>query len=1717
MVSFNGKPTTSPRWRVVRKLLRGLLWLIVAPFLLLALVAILIYLPPVQNMLRAQVIGFLEKKIGRPVQLEHLALRYPLGLSLEGLYVQDQNGDTLFFSGSLKARVSVSALLRKSIDLSSVDLSDARVIVLQAKDSTFNFTYIIDAFAGKDTLPKEVGTDTTAGWSFTIEEVALENVRADLDLEPSHLMMALRLGNLDLDLDEFDPKAKRFYGAALSISDTRVDMRTAPGPSLPDSYPLLKNPLAKLDVRLEELALANVGFTMANTATGDSLWLDLTRGEVAVNAMDPAQQQVELDLLRLDGPRFGMVQRGGRLQKDSIRVAPPWLDQNDAFRFWVRDWNILAKEVRITNGDVQLHTDHIAPPALLFDPQHIAYTAMELDARDLLITNAHIAADIRELSASGGPHATPLHASLKVDATPALFAITSASLNVGGNAIDFSASARPGDLSKAYRVPEQVPLIVHLGAEISAVAWQPVLADLGIPFPERAATTEKLDARVAFIGTVHQIDTLRLDMAGDQGTVVHLHGKATDILDRQRTTFDADLDQLVMGDGLHKIARAYLPNETMVPTRLSGQLHATGSRSALSVDLRMSSDLGDIAGAASANLSNVRMPDALHADLIISDFQVQRFTGDTSLGPVSLRLLADGERLNSSDRSGHLEVIPTRLAFHRNDLSSLRITGDLARDSIHARITTDAPALGLALQVRGRWPGREDSLAAGIALHVERLHLQALGLMDHPLNVDGEWQGDIALSADRSGHFALTGDSIRLSNPERSFLFPELITAARLGKDSTSLSIESDALEVAYTTNMRIDSVVPGMRAKLFSYFQADSSFTPVPGKHMDLRVAMPNTEWLTGLVLPQLQEFELKTFTGHYDSDKDALDLDIDIPRAVYRRTRLAQVTMQVKAAGSALNGGVSLGSAAYDSLRIEHLTAQVVSAPGALLVTLREQHPEKEPNYNIPLEFTRLDGRPVLHIREGLLLDTLAWTADPANKLVFAEQGPMAEHFILQGGSQHVSLLTDASATHLVLDQYDLGTLVNFVSTSDTVQFVAGFATGELSLPLSGASGLRADMKVKDLAVTGTRLGDASLNARETRPKNYEAEAHLANGVNLLDASVSIDAAQARPTVDAHTTFDLKDIAFLRPFASSFLYDLSGGLGADLRFTLHDGRSDLQGDLSFNDAAVGVRTTKSRYTLKKENITFDNDGVHLDHFTLRDSLNNAFTLDGDVHTTDYASMRFDLTLRTDAFQLAHSTPGSNKFFYGDLLAGIDLRITGTDRAPVVKGDLHILPGTDLSVILPGSKVRLIKSEGIVEFTTDLRSTDTTAIATDAEVMRDSLKAQLPKIDLDLGIRIDDQAQFAVVLDPTTGDAATFQGDGDLRFKYSADGDMYLSGPFTITQGGYTLEFYGLVKKRFDLVSGSTVTWSGDPLAAAMDIKARYISESASYPLVANATGALSEVERNRLQAPLPYEVLINIQGEVKKPDITFGLDLDRSYRNSYPQVNDQLDRLADATHADERNRQVFGLLVLNSFIQDESSGGAPSSGIATSAARSSVNGLLTDQMNKLTGRFIKGVDIQLGVNTVDQSAGNDVYQRTSVDYKVSKSFLNKRLSFEVGGSVGVNEQELSVSNVSSTRAAQYAILYDLTRDGRFRLRGFYENAFDLYDGEITDSGIALMYTREFEENETTRARAREAARLRKEEERRQAKEKEENERQRWQGTTPVPGTPAPADRKEP
>lgn len=1660
--------------------LRWLIGLLLLPIFLVGFAVVLLYVPPVQDAVRARAVQVLSERMGTRVELDRLHLRFPLGVSLKGLYVEDQRGDTLLHARELRTRAGLRKLLRGELLLDPIDLRGTRATLIQRADSSFNFDFIVNAFVDPEAPPSvEDPADTTGGFGFAIGAVRVERLHFNMLMEPSALALDLRLGELALDFDHFALDPMAFHVDQLLLKDTRLDMRSPSSEPTPPSYPDLQNPLANIDVRFQGLALEHVAFSMATTDTGDSLWLAVHRAGSSTRSVDLTRQHLHLDRFDVDGLDLGLLSMTAGAAPDSVPATDPlWLDQGDGFRYWTQDWDLAIDRLRIANSSIGIHADSLARPTLLFDPGHLVYTDIALRARDVAVNNGRMALGLDQLLMHGGADRTPLALSLGLDARPDSITLREGDLRAMDNAFHFALAAQPGDLSNAYREPYEVPIEVEASTNLRMDRLLPLLDGLGVDLPRSVGTSERWLTHLWLSGTPRRADGMRLQLTGDQGSRLKLEGRTRQADRWPHNSFEVQLDELVMGRGMYQVARAFTPPDIVLPRRLTMRGNMSGEAGTVRTVLALDSDLGRLTGYAVVNDWSGLYPDGLDVALTASALEVGRFMGDTALAPVSFKLIAGGTELNSPQRSGDLTLTPDVLTYAGNDLSSLRLGATVRGNDLGMDLSAKAEPADILLQAQGPWPAEGDSIAFDLDLITRHLHLQAMDLTPHALSYAGRISGRIAFSPEGHGRVRLNGEGLRLFNGTSTFNFAHFGLGLALTADSTSVELDSDAITLAYHSNLGIDSLLPRTQAKFASFFQEEGSFLPRPGKRMDLAITLPRTEWLTEIVVPGLDAIALRTFSGSYDSDSDALTLDIDIPHLDYDGIDLHGLTANVDAEGNKLNGAVRLERVDRDSLYLERVSLEARSLPDTLHIAFRMRDEAEADRFRVGVGLRREDGIPVLHMDPDFLLNRRRWSAHPENALFLTRNGVRAQDFVLESQGESVSLRTGERRNHIVFTEFRLSTFGELVSTADSVSLVRGRLNGTLSLPFTEEGRLGADLLVKRLEVMGVRMGDLEVKATELQDDHFLGQIALADSVNRLQAKADADLRGEGLRVRADAELAFGDLGILEPFATDYLFALEGALNGRLRYEQDGDDLRILGRTTFTDAGVGVIQTGAVYRLPHETVVFDEAGLLFDNVAVLDANDNRFRLDGRINTAEGETPLLDMRLRTDRFQLVNSTIEQNPMFFGQLFGSIDLRIEGAAMRPEVRGDVGILDGTALSIVLPGSTVELVDHEGIVEFTNDLTAQDTLELSTDGQMLRDSLAAQLPGVALDLRIQLDKRATFAVVLDPTTGDQATFSGTSDLRFRYTPDGEIDLRGPFTVAEGGYTLEFYGLVKKRFDLVPGGTVVFDGDPLKGRMNIQAKYRSDTAPYGLVANARGGMSESERNRLQQRLPFDVLINIRDLVENPDITFGLELDRLSRNSFPQVSSRLDQLAQPANEEELNRQVFGLLVLNTFIVDEGADGNSGSSLATTAARNSVNALLTDQLNRLTGQMVKGMDIQLGVNTYDQSAGGELYQRTSVDYKVTQRILNDRVTIEAGGSIGVDERNQSVSAVSNTRAAQYAISYDLTEDGRYRLRLFHENAFDLYDGEIFNNGVAITHTREWEENAKDRERRRKAIR---------------------------------------
>lgn len=1639
--------------------------LLLLPVLVAAFLLLLVYLPPVQHLIRGRAVAYLSGKTGAKVELERLRIIFPLDVRLEGLFVADLQGDTLLHAGHINASLGLRDLLDGTVRFKQVEISDVRAHLHQDADSTFNFDFFITAFATPGPEVAETSSDSIGGIQLDLRAVHMERIHFSMAMDPSELAMQVRLGELDVTLDTFALAPLRFHLDHFMLRNTSVDLRTTSGETEPPTYPALTNPMADIDLRFRTLDLDSVRFTLTMPDTRDSLWIAVQHGALYTRTIDLTNQRLALAKAVLDGFSIGTITTTKEDPADSSSIAPLWLDQHDGFRYWTQDWDLAIDQLAVTNSDIAFHSDSISAPARLLDPEHLVYTAIGLDAHDLKVNNERIALQLDSLSLTGGPADEHLSLSAGLDATTATLSLSDGRIAALGNHFTFRASASPGDLSVVYRTPERVPIDAEAGGELRLADLLPLLHQLGVELPAASASDERWTTRLWLTGSGTEIAKAGLMLDGDQGTVVHANGRISNAAQWPQSSYALTVDELTMGAGLHQVVRAFAPPDVPMPARLAFRGTAAGRGYDALTTIDLQSDLGDLVGHAEARNWKGNVPGMIDVDLTAADVHAARLTGDTALGPISFTLVAHGDGLHGPQPKGSLSFNPTQLSYNGADLSSLSLTADVADDSVRTHLVSTAPAAAFDLHTAGPWPQAGDSLVMGFDLFLTSLHLQELGLTAHVLNSEGQITGRLALMPEARGRIALQAPGLRVFNTERSFAFDHFTLNGLLDVDSTSVDLDSDVARVAYHANLSMDSTVSLMRERLLGAFQEPYVFQPPPGRRMDLKVDLPGTQRLASLLVPELKAMEVTRFEGHYDSDRDSLALNVDIPLVDYAGVEMKGLVIDLKAGGPDLDGELAVLQVRRDSLHMDDLLLQATNAPGALRTTLRLLDGDSD-RYRIGLDLRRQGDVPVVHVQEELVLDRRTWVAAAGNALYLDPKGLRAEDLLLRSGEQSVELRTADDGNHLDFVGFELANINGLVRSDDSLAVIRGTLDASVLLPLHAQELLEADVTVRELHLMDVDLGTVKARVTEIRKDRYEGGVDLDSGPNHLQADVEADLSGTEPRIVVDSDIDLKDLGMFSHFTEDVLFEMGGGLKGQVNYTMDGSAVAVLGKATLTDARFGLIQTGAVYRIPEETVVFDQQGLALDGFEVLDARDNRFNLDGRVNTAVGSEPELDLRLRTDRFQLVNSTAKENPMFYGKLYSGIDLQIAGTPTVPRVKGEVSVLDSTALSVVLPGSKVEMIDHQGIVQFTEDFDAQDTLVLRTDSEMLRDSLAAQLPGIDLDLRIKLDRNARFAIVIDPTTGDAAKFRGEADLRFRYDPLGDIYLQGPFTVVDGGYTVEFYGLVKKRFDLVPGGTIMWDGDPLAGRMDVQAKYSTKVAPYPLVANARGGLPESERNALQAPLPFDVLINIREAVQAPNITFGLDMDRQVRNSYPQVNSVLDQLAKPGNQEELNRQVFGLLVLSTFIENESGTETGGSSLASTAARNSVNGILTQQLNRLTGQGIKGMDIQLGVNTYDQSEGGESYSRTTVDYKVTQRILNDRVSIEAGGSVGYNERKQDVSAMSNTKAPQYAIAYDISEDGRLRLRVYHENAYDLYDGELVNNGVAIMLTRDLEKN---------------------------------------------------
>jgi hypothetical protein len=307
-------------------------------------------------------------------------------------------------------------------------------------------------------------------------------------------------------------------------------------------------------------------------------------------------------------------------------------------------------------------------------------------------------------------------------------------------------------------------------------------------------------------------------------------------------------------------------------------------------------------------------------------------------------------------------------------------------------------------------------------------------------------------------------------------------------------------------------------------------------------------------------------------------------------------------------------------------------------------------------------------------------------------------------------------------------------------------------------------------------------------------------------------------------------------------------------------------------------------------------------------------------------------------------------------------------------------------------------------------------------------------------------------------------RGEANLNTVINPDGTIGLTGTYELKQGAYQLN-YNLIKRRFDIQEGSTITFAGDPLTADVNITAVYTANVPPYDLVEKQVSDPAQL--NYYKQRLPFDVQLKMKGELLKPEIGFDIVLpeEKKYR-----VNSDVTTLVQGklsemrNNPSELNKQVFALLILNRFVADnpfESGAGGTS---AEFIARQSASRFLSEQLNQFAGQLINGLELNLDLESSEDYTTGEKRNKTDLNVSASKRLLNDRLTLTVGNNFELEGQTQNTNQNTSLIPGNLAADYQLSPDGRYMTRIYRKNELeDIVEGYVVETGVSFIITVEY------------------------------------------------------
>jgi len=1565
------------------------------------IILLLVQTPWVQNIVRAKAQSYLSRKLNTAVRIGGLRINFLHSVTLKDVFIADRQRDTLLAAGLIDVNLYVLGLLHNNLDIKKVELGDVTVKVKrQLPDTAFNFQFIVDAFVGGGATKK---ADTTAStpMKMALRDLVMDRIRMVYKDTVTGNDVEVFLGHNETKMDQLDPVGGK-YGVP-SIVVTGLNARVYQG------RPLVKGVVSDTAASPPlVLRLGNIGVKDSYLEYGS---YNKVRAEVRVGELAANVKQVDLGNMTFAVSRLEADSTDLRYDDDSQKRQKKGMDYA-----------------------------HLAVKGLALSADNFTYSADSI--------SGHISRG--QLSEQSGFRLTQLQTQFFYSDRRAW--LKDLLVRTPGSFLRRAAAMEYDSVMGIVKHPARTKLDIDLVDSRVQVrdilyfapflASQPAFANPNAVWSIDARTTGTLDAlniqRLLFSGILD----LRLDVAGK---LLHPMDTSRIMADLTIREFSGSGDALV---GL--LPKGVLPSNIEIPARFDLRGKVAGGMEGCQSDLVLNTSSGMVR--LKGYVRQFRSSVNASYDLVLDTrgLELQRILKDSAYGPVTAHFTVKGKGYDQHTANANFSGRVQSAVYRGYTYEGFGIDGTLADQHATLRSSINSTAVHFDLTASADLSRKFPALK--LDWQVDTVDLFALHLMKDTMAFSGHVNADFADTNPDSLQGDLKLYGVGMTYGVRHLSTDTVSLVASRENDVQDILFRSEMADIDWKGKYKLTETGVALQHVINQYYRINGfKDTAFAAQDWTMRMHFRFSPLVLAM-MPSLKNTDSLGGVMVFNSDRNDLHLDLRTPRVVVGGQRFHNVGLGVTTADGQLNYGVSITDGNGSGLDFYRTSLGGYLKDNHLVSSLVLRDKKDKERYRLAGQLDKLDdGLKFVLNPDSLMLNYARWQVNTANYFLYDSSGIVVHEFGISNNGDSLAVNSNPPSPNSPIDvhfaNFKLGTLTRMANQDSLL--VDGTLNGHAEVKnVMSNPVFTTDLHIGGLTYRADTVGDIAVKVNNLKGNAFSADIALTGNKN--DVKIKGDYYTGEGRMDLKVLLNQLNLASLNGPAADQVQGMRGYLKGQLALSGTMDKPLLRGNLNFDSARLTPVISGEPLVLSEDRIEFDEDGFNFSKFRMQDSAGNKLTIDGNVYTKDYRKYGFDISLNAANFRLVNAPQSGNQEFYGKLNIDAAINLGGDMASPKVDGDLRVNKETNFFFVLPGSDPELVDRQGVVRFVNYRGDT----LVTKAVHVRRAVTG----MDLSMNLSTDSSAVFTMVVDERTGDQLTARGRSNLVFGMDKSGKMDLTGTYEVESGAYNLSLQAL-KRKFDIVRGSTITWTGDPYSAVIDLNATYTANTPSIDLIANEIAGRSQTDINKFKQKLPFLVTLKMEGELLKPKITFDITLPTNYLSLWPDVDQKLQQIR--TQESELDKQVFALLLLNRFVGDDplqsQAGGGSTLG---NMAFQSASQILTNQLNQLAASLIKGVDINFDLNNQQDYSTGTEQDYTELNVSVSKRLFNERVQVSVGSNFDVQGAGASGQSASNI-AGDVAVDYKLTKDGRYMVRAYRKNQYEaVIEGQVVETGVSFILT---------------------------------------------------------